>query len=152
VQLTLYTDYGLRTLISLALAPDARQTVSSISRAYGISRNHLVKVVARLSELGYVRTTRGKGGGIRLARAPDEIIIGQVVRDLECELGVVECLQKQGGRCVIAPACRLKSLLAEAMAAYLAVLDGSSLEDLVQQRARVARLLGLPRVAVPAPA
>ena len=150
MQLTLYTDYGLRTLMSLALAPDQRQTVTSISNAYGISRNHLVKVVARLAELGYVNTTRGKGGGIRLARAPREISVGQVVRDLECELGVVECLTKLGGHCAIAPACRLRGLLAEAMEAYMAVLDARTLEDLVRQRAPVARLLGIPLVAAPA--
>jgi Rrf2 family nitric oxide-sensitive transcriptional repressor len=151
MQLTLYTDYGLRTLMALAIAPERRQTVTSISQAYGISRNHLVKVVARLAELGYVHTTRGKGGGIRLARMPRQIAVGQVIRDLECELGVVECLQGQGGHCAIAPACRLKGLLAEAMAAYMAVLDARSLEDLVRQRAPVARLLGLP-VATPAAA
>lgn len=146
MQLTLYTDYGLRTLISLALAPGARQTATSISRSYGISRNHLVKVVARLAELGYVSTTRGKGGGIRLARPVDEVSIGQVVRDLEVELGVVECLTKQGGRCAIAPSCRLKGVLSEAMQAYLAVLDRHTLADLVQQRVPMAQLLGIPLV------
>lgn len=150
MQLTLYTDYGLRTLMSLALAPEQRQTVTTISRAYGISRNHLVKVVARLAELGYVHTTRGKGGGIRLAHAPGAVTVGRVIRDLECELGAVECLQKHGGGCAIAPACRLKGLLAEAMEAYLAVLDSKTLEDLVRQRAPVARLLGIPLVAAPA--
>jgi Rrf2 family transcriptional regulator, nitric oxide-sensitive transcriptional repressor len=149
MQLTLYTDYGLRTLISLALAPDRLQTVTSISQSYGISRNHLVKVVARLAELGYVKTSRGKGGGIRLARAPADVCVGQVVRDLECELGVVECLQKQGRSCAIAPVCRLKGLLAEAMDAYLAVLDGNTLADLVRQRIPMARLLGIPLVAAP---
>lgn len=152
MQLTLYTDYGLRTLIALATAPERRHTVGSLSSAYRISRNHLVKVVGRLAELGYVHTTRGKGGGIRLARAPHEISVGQVVRDLECELGVVECLTKAGGHCVIAPACRLRGLLAEAMESYMTVLDGKSLGDLVRQRAPVARLLGIPVMASPATA
>jgi Rrf2 family transcriptional regulator, nitric oxide-sensitive transcriptional repressor len=149
MQLTLYTDYGLRTLILLALAPDQLQTVTSISQSYGISRNHLVKVVARLAELGYVKTARGRGGGIRLARSPGEVRVGDVVRDLECELGVVECLQKQGGSCVIAPACRLKGLLAGAMEAYMSVLDQHTIADLVRERAPMARLLGIPLVAAP---
>jgi Rrf2 family nitric oxide-sensitive transcriptional repressor len=147
MQLTLYTDYGLRTLISLALAPESRQTVTSISESYGISRHHLVKVVARLAELGYVKTLRGKGGGIRLARAPAAICIGQVVRDLECELGVVACLQQDGGHCAIEPSCRLKGLLAEATRGFLAVLDAHTLADLVVSRAPMARLLGIPLVA-----
>lgn len=146
MQLTLYTDYGLRTLISLALAPDERQTVTSISDSYGISRNHLVKVVAQLAELGYVKTLRGKGGGIRLARPAAEIRVGQVVRDLECELGAVACLQKEGASCAIAPSCRLRGLLAEAMDAFMAVLDRHTLADLVRQRAPMARLLGIPLV------
>lgn len=143
MQLTQYTDYGLRTLIALALAPGELQTVTGIARAYGISRNHLVKVVARLAERGYVETLRGKGGGVRLARAPSEIRIGAVVRDMEAELGVVECLAKDGGGCVIAPACRLKSLLAEATREFLATLERHTLEDMVRQRAPMARLLGI---------
>lgn len=146
MQLTLYTDYGLRTLISLALAPDERQTVTSISQSYGISRHHLVKVVARLAELGYVKTLRGKGGGMRLARPASDISVGQVVRDLECELGVVACLQQDGISCAIAPSCRLRGLLAEAMDAFMAVLDRHTLADLVRQPAPMARLLGIPLV------
>lgn len=144
MKLTQYTDYGLRALIALALTPDQQQTVSSISQAYGISRNHLVKVVARLAERGYVETVRGKGGGVRLARTPAAIRIGDVVRDMEAELGVVGCLEKNGGSCVIAPACRLKGLMAEATQAFLSTLDRHTLQDLVQQqRVPVARLLGI---------
>lgn len=144
MQLTQYTDYGLRTLIALAVSPGERQTVTTIAQAYGISRNHLVKVVARLAERGYVETVRGKGGGVRLARAPAEIRIGDVVRDMEATLGVVECLQEEGGHCVIAPACRLKGVLAQATQAFLATLDSHTLDDVLRQRAPVARLLGIP--------
>ncbi len=147
MQLTRYTDYGLRTLIAWALNPGEWQTVTTVSKAYGISRHHLVKVVARLAECGYLETQRGKGGGMRLARAPAQIRIGAVVRDMEAELGVVECLEHGGGYCVITPACGLKGVLADATREFLAVLDRHSLEDLSQQRAPVARLLGIPILA-----
>jgi Rrf2 family nitric oxide-sensitive transcriptional repressor len=144
MQLTQYTDFGLRTLIALAINPGEQLTVTGISQAYGISRHHLVKVVARLAELGYVETLRGKGGGVRLARAPGQIRIGAVVRDMEAELGVVECLEEGGGHCVIAPACRLKGLLRDATREFLDSLDRYTLADVLRQRPPVARLLGIP--------
>ncbi|HTQ35730.1 MAG TPA: Rrf2 family transcriptional regulator [Steroidobacteraceae bacterium] len=147
MQLTQYTDYGLRTLLALALNPGEWQTVTVVSRAYGISRHHLVKVAARLAECGYVETQRGRGGGMRLARPPSKIVLGAVVRDMEAELGVVECLEQGGGRCVITPACGLKGVLAEATGRFLEVLDRYNLDDLKQQRAPVARLLGIPLIA-----
>lgn len=144
MQLTQYTDFGLRTLVALALNPGEKLTVTDISRMYGISRHHLVKVVARLAELGYVETLRGKGGGMRLGMPATEIRIGAVVRGMEAELGVVECLQQDGGACVIAPVCRLKGLLREATGQFLARLDEHSLADMLRPRAPVARLLGIP--------
>jgi Rrf2 family nitric oxide-sensitive transcriptional repressor len=149
MQLTQFTDYSLRTLIALALNPGQWQTDTTVSKAYGISRHHLVKVVAGLAEHGYVETQRGKGGGMRLARGAAQIRLGAVVRDMEHELGVVECLEADGGRCVITPACGLKGLLAEATREFLAVLDRHTLEDLRHQRAPVARLLGIAVVAEP---
>lgn len=146
MQLTRYTDYGLRTLIALGVNAGEWQTVSVLSEAYGISRHHLVKVVARLAARGYVETQRGKGGGMRLARPPAEINLGAVVRDMEAELGVVECLTAGGGHCVITPTCGLKGLLAEATREFMGVLDRHSLEDLRRSRAPVARLLGIPVV------
>jgi Rrf2 family transcriptional regulator, nitric oxide-sensitive transcriptional repressor len=144
MQLTQYTDYALRTLILLGLNPGEKLTVADISQSYGISRHHLVKVVARLAEVGFVETLRGKGGGMRLARSPADIRIGQVVRAMEAELGVVACLQAEGGGCVIAPVCRLKSLLRDATQQFLGALDEYSLEDVVRQRAPLSRLLGIP--------
>jgi Rrf2 family nitric oxide-sensitive transcriptional repressor len=144
MQLTQYTDYALRTLIALGLNPDEMQTVTAVADAYGVSRNHLVKVVGRLAELGYIETLRGKGGGMRLARAPRDIRIGDVVRDMEAELGLVECLTQGGGHCVIAPACKLKGLLHEATGAFLDALDQHTLEDVLRQPQPVARLLRIP--------
>ena len=144
MQLTQYTDYSLRVLIALALAPGERATVSDVSRAYGISRNHLVKVVGRLAELGYVETIRGKGGGVRLARRPQQIGVGEVVRAMEAELGVVGCLQTGGGSCVISPVCRLKTIFSGATTKFLEELDAWTLADLLQQRAPMTRLLGIP--------
>lgn len=144
MQLTQYTDFALRTLIALGLNPGDRLTVTDISRSYGISRNHLVKVVVRLAELGFIETLRGKGGGIYLAKSPADIRIGQVVRAMEAELGVVECLQTGGGGCVIAPVCRLKTLLRGATQQFLAALDEPTLEDVLRQRAPLSRLLGIP--------
>jgi Rrf2 family nitric oxide-sensitive transcriptional repressor len=144
MQLTQYTDYSLRTLIALALSPGERSTVSEVSRAYGISRNHLVKVVGRLAELGYVETIRGKGGGVRLARRPQQIGVGEVVRAMEAELGVVGCLQNEGASCVISPVCRLKTIFSGATTKFLEELDAWTLADLLQQRAPLTRLLGIP--------
>jgi Rrf2 family transcriptional regulator, nitric oxide-sensitive transcriptional repressor len=144
MQLTQYTDYALRTLIALGLDPGRKLTVADVATAYGISRNHLVKVAARLAEAGYVETTRGKGGGMRLARPPGDIRLGAVVRDMEAELGVVECLTEGGGHCVLSQACRLKSLLHDATGAFLYTLDRYTLEDLLRQPQPVARLLHIP--------
>ena len=144
MQLTQYTDYGLRTLIALALDPQRWSSITEVSDAYHISRHHLVKVVARLADRGYIEARRGKGGGIRLARQPRDIRLGAVVRDMEAELGVVECLTEGGGHCVISPACRLKGLLGEATHAFLDVLDRHTLADVLKPRAPLGRLLGIP--------
>jgi Rrf2 family transcriptional regulator, nitric oxide-sensitive transcriptional repressor len=150
MHLTQYTDFALRTLIALAVSPDERSTVSQISSAYGISRHHLVKVAGRLAELGYIETSRGKGGGLRLARRPQRIGIGEVVRSMEAELGVVECLTAGGGHCVIAPACRLKTILHDATNRFLGELDQYTLADVLKSRAPLARLLGIPISIEPA--
>ncbi len=149
MKLTQYTDYSLRTLLALALNPGQWLTVTEVAGAYGISRHHLVKVVAGLAERGYVETQRGKGGGMRLARAPVEIVVGTVVREMESELGVVECLEADGGHCVITPACGLKGVLARATNEFLQVLDRYTLDDLKQQRPAVGRLLGIPVTTEP---
>jgi Rrf2 family transcriptional regulator, nitric oxide-sensitive transcriptional repressor len=143
MRLTLHTDYALRTLIYLGLSEPRHATIAEISRAYGISENHLVKVAHRLGQLGFVKTSRGRGGGLRLARPADEIIVGQVVRQTEEDLALVACFAN--GTCAITAACRLRGVLGEALAAFLAVLDRYSLADLLRggEGLATAKLLSL---------
>jgi Rrf2 family nitric oxide-sensitive transcriptional repressor len=143
VQLTSYTDYAFRALIALACVAPEKLTVGEISASYGISLNHLLKVVQKLAELGYVETTRGKSGGVRLIAEPSALTLGAIVRGMEPELGLVACLRSDEQPCVIAPACRLKSILGEATKQFLAELDEHTLAELTLVKPRLARLLQL---------
>ncbi|WP_424136343.1 RrF2 family transcriptional regulator [Roseomonas chloroacetimidivorans] len=147
MRLTLYTDYALRSLIYLGLRPDRRVSIREIATAHRISENHLVKVVHQLGRGGFVETTRGKGGGLRLARPPGEIRIGDVVRFTEEDMALVACFQPlaEGGGCALINVCRLQSLLGEALAAFMAVLDSRTLADLLTgpNRDAMAGRLGL---------
>jgi len=144
MRVTHYTDYSLRVLIYLGLKPRERSTIREISEAYGISRNHLMKVVQQLAANGYVRSVRGVGGGLNLSHSPEEIRIGEVVRVMEPDLGLVECFRSDN-QCVITPACRLKGMLAEALEQFLGTLNQYSLADLLpdEQSARLKLLLKL---------
>ena len=135
MKLTTFSDYSLRTLISLAVKDQS--TIAEISRLYGISEAHLNKVIHQLGVAGDIETIRGRGGGIRLARSPETINVGTVVRRTE-DLALVTCLE--GGACLIASACMLQTALKEALAAFLAVLDRYTIADLASSRALV-RLL-----------
>jgi Rrf2 family nitric oxide-sensitive transcriptional repressor len=143
MQLTLHTDYALRVLIYAALKADELGTIPEIVARFDISRGHVMKVVHRLGQLGYLETVRGKGGGIRLARLPGQIRIGAVVRDMEEELGVLGCLQGRPGYCRIEAGCVLKGALRDATQAFLATLDAYTLADLVKPRHALTRLMGL---------
>ena len=143
MQLTRYSDYSLRVLIYLALAPERLATIEEIARSYDISRAHLMKVVHQLGLRGYVETVRGRRGGLRLARAPEEIRVGDVVRSSEGSFDLVECFDPASSRCAIQQACGLRSVLGEALGAFLAVLDGYTLADLIAPRRRLAALLSI---------
>lgn len=143
MQLTTHTDYALRTLIALGLRSPDKLTAAEIGDAYGISTHHLLKVIQRLAELGYVETQRGKSGGVWLALAPELIVVGKVVRELEPELGVVACLRDGAEPCIIDGACRLRGALRAATAAFLAVLDDLTLADILKPKARLLQLLPL---------
>jgi len=142
MKLTRFTDYSLRVLIYLGLKDDGRVTIREISEAYGISRNHLMKVVSLLTRMGYLDARRGPGGGIALAKPADEIIVANVVRDMEDDLNLVECFCK-GGKCIIKPVCELKSVLSQALAAYLETLEKYTLSDLLKPKAELSQVLGL---------
>jgi Rrf2 family nitric oxide-sensitive transcriptional repressor len=139
VKLTTFSDYSLRVLMFLALNRDRLATIPEIALAYGVSENHLMKVVQHLVRTGTVESARGKGGGIRLAREPAEIRLGQVVRASEGNAPIVECLSDEGGACCIAPACQLTGVLVRAFDALYASLDEYTLADLVTPAARLNR-------------
>jgi len=141
MHLTRYTDYALRVLLYLAIKGETRSTINEIAESYDISRNHLMKVVQDLSHRGYVTTIRGKNGGLLINRAPEDISLGRLIRDTESELGLVEYL-REGNMCPITSACRAKSILNEALNAFLAVLDRYTLADLLSKRQpQLARLM-----------
>ena len=133
MQLTRYTDYSLRVLAYLSQKNDHAVTISEIANYYDISRNHLVKVVHHLASTGFIKTTRGKGGGIRLAHKPESIIIGDVVRQTEPHFDIVECFNHENQPCVIEPLCALKNSLYEASKSFLAVLDKYTLADAIKK-------------------
>ncbi len=133
MQLTLYTDYTLRVLAYLSLkAADERATITEIAEYYNISRNHLVKVVHHLAQKGFIKTSRGKSGGIRLARPAEEINIGTVVRETEPHFDIVECFDSNKPQCVVEPACMLKPVLGEATRRFLEVLDKYTVADIIR--------------------
>ncbi|BDA83162.1 HTH-type transcriptional regulator NsrR [Aureimonas sp. SA4125] len=125
MRLTLYSDYSIRVLVFLTARPDRLSSIAEISRTYGISQNHLMKVVQQLGKAGLVTTVRGRLGGIRLGRPPSEITVGEVVRLTEDGFEIVDC-----SSCIIAKACGIRGILAEAARAFLAVLDRHTFADL----------------------
>lgn len=128
MKLTQYSDYSLRTLIYLGAKNDSA-TISEIAERYQISRNHVVKVVHHLGQLNYITTVRGKGGGLHLARPPSDINIGEVVRHTE-GLDIVECMGPNN-TCILSPTCELNSAINAALTAFISVLEGYTLEHLI---------------------
>ena len=138
MQLNSFTDYGLRALILLAsLPPGSLTSAGEISGTFGISRNHMMKIVNRLAQMELIETIRGKNGGIRLKKLPEEINIGQVIRGTE-PLQLLDCSTEN---CHISPACRLKGVLADAKKAFLAVLDRYTLDDVIRDNEELQTIL-----------
>ena len=144
MQLSLRSDYALRVLLYLGAHPGEVVTTRCISDAYGISKNHLVRVVQTLAEHGYVELIPGRSGGIRLARDPADIRLGEVVRHAEPTLKLVECFDPATNTCPIARSCGLKSVLNEGLLAFLATLDQHTLAELVtsKRRTKLVSILG----------
>ena len=133
MRLTVFSDYTLRVLMYLALDRNRRATIPEIAAAYGISENHLMKVVHQLARAGVVESMRGKGGGIRLARAPEDIRLGEIVRVSEGDAPIVECLSGNPNACRISSSCRLKGVLVDAFDTLYAALNEHTLADLVEK-------------------
>lgn len=151
MKLKLFTDYSMRVLLYLGARPDRLCSIAEVARGYGISQNHLMKVVNELARNGYVESVRGRFGGVRLRLPPEDINVGTLVRHTEEEFELVDC-----DSCVIAPACGLTNLLKEALDAFFRVLDQRTLADLLLQRQDIDLLFPLPaegrKEARPAPA
>lgn len=140
MQLTLYTDYAIRTLLYLGARPDQTVPVAEISAAYGISNNHLAKVAKMLVRDGLVEGRRGRDGGLQLACAPDEICIGTLVRNTE-EHRLLECFDPKTSTCPLTGHCRLERAMHEARNAFFEVLDRYTLADMLENRRDLVQLL-----------
>lgn len=151
MQLSLHADYGLRVLLYLGSHPGEIVSTKRISSAYGISKNHLVRVMQTLGEHGYIRVIPGRAGGVTLARDASAIRLGDVVRDAEPTMNLVECFDAETNTCPILQVCGLKSHLAQALEAFIAELNRHTLADLMTPARRKSlsttfvQLAGAPR-------
>lgn len=133
MRLTTYTDYTLRVLMYLGLHQERSATIREIADAYGISKNHLMKVVHHLGMAGLVETVRGRNGGLKLKMPPEEINLGRVIRSSEPDFFIAECFDPERNRCVLSPACALQGVLHDATRAFLEVLDQNTLAGLLHR-------------------
>lgn len=131
MQLTVFTDYGLRSLMYLATNPKKKCSVREVAEHYGISRNHLVKVVHRLAQLGYITSSKGKGGGIQIAQDAEALRLGDLVCKLEPNMYLVECFDLKTSTCTVVNSCRLKHYLVDANIAFIDSLNRYTLADAV---------------------
>ena len=130
MRLNVGTDYGLRVLMYLLAQTGERVQIEEMAETFAVSANHLTKVVQRLARAGFVTTYRGRAGGVALARPPEEVNLGDVLRSLEADFAVVECFLEGGTACCLLPACRLRGLVREALEAFVATFTKYTLADL----------------------
>lgn len=138
MRLTSFTDFGLRMLMRMASTPGRAFSTAELADEFGLSRNHLAKIMQRLARAGLIETRRGGGGGAALARPASEIRLGAVVRLLEDVQPLVECLSADGGACTLDGRCRLKARMRSAEAAFLADLDRATLAEIALAPLRAA--------------
>jgi Rrf2 family nitric oxide-sensitive transcriptional repressor len=149
MHLTRYTDYAVRVLLYLAVKGEERTTINEIAQTFSISRNHLMKIVQELNQKKYLTAIRGKSGGLLLGRPPETISLGALIRDTEHEMALAECF-REDNKCVITPSCLLQPILAEALSAFLSVLDQYTLADLLADRtSQLSTLMRIPTFSVP---
>ncbi len=141
MRLTVQSDYALRAMMYLAVRTERLATVAGISDHYGVSRNHMTKVLHHLVQGGFVESVRGRSGGVRLAAPAEQIFVGQIVRYLEAEGALVECFRSDGGDCLLSSDCRLKLVLAEAVEGFYGVLDRYSIQSLLSHDGALLTLL-----------
>ena len=144
MRLSLSTDYALRVLRLVGLEPDRLVTIEEVAERFGISKNHLMKVAYELGQAGHLETIPGRNGGLRLGKALDKIVVGEIVRGMEPDFAVVDC-ESPTGYCRIAPSCVPRSVMREAVRAFLEKLDQYTLEDLIRPRSKLRSLLGIDR-------
>ncbi|MGI4812279.1 MAG: RrF2 family transcriptional regulator [Janthinobacterium lividum] len=147
MRLTTYSDFALRLLVYLGTQGDHLCKIRDVAEAYDISKYHLVKVAQELAAAGFIEAVRGGGGGVRLARSPGSITIGEVIRCTETDMFLVECLDRSGHSCRIGTACILKGAMREALASFMQTLDRYTLADVMTKKPKLAKLLGIPLVA-----
>lgn len=144
MRLTVYSDYSLRLLMYLAVRPERLSTIQEVAKAYNISSNHLMKVVHQLGVAGYVKTIRGRSGGIRLGKEAEAIGLGELLRFTEPDMDIVPCFEPENQDCPLRRACRLKGALDRARQAFLGILDEYTLADLTSAPVSMRSVLGLP--------
>ena len=130
MRLTTMSDYAMRLLMYVAQQPERLCTISEVARAYDISEAHLMKITHQLALAGWLETVRGKGGGMRLAAAPGDIRLGAVVRSIEPDFAIVECLTS-GTACQLTPTCHLTGIINGALQSFMNFLDRYTLADLL---------------------
>lgn len=143
MRLSMFTDYSLRVLIQAAIRHPNKVTIDEVATAYGISRNHLIKVINELGRSGFLVTHRGRTGGFTLGRPADRISVGEVVKFGEEGQPILECFDPERNRCVITPACKLKGVISEARRAFFDVLGKYTIADVCAKPEALLRHLGL---------